>query len=139
MDKVAYPAMSMLEGLTLEPSTPAPLTNQTTKLFVGETTVKASSILPQLKPKNICPYFQSGKNHSCAVRPNQTIKCWGDDSSGQSSAGDIKTTAAGNSHNCSIRFDSSIVCWGDNNHNQVSGAPSTYKAVVSGDSHRLCD
>ena len=55
-----------------------------------------------------------GHRHGCAIRLDQTIVCWGDDSAGQASPpnGQYTDLAAGKFHTCAITDTSAIVCWG---------------------------
>ena len=72
--------------------------------------------------------------HSCALRENGTIACWGDNDSGQLGSGhtseeleesavpvqvaditDAIAIATGKRHSCALREDSTIACWGSDN------------------------
>jgi alpha-tubulin suppressor-like RCC1 family protein len=82
-----------------------------------------------------------GDNHSCALRPDKTVVCWGDDSTGQLGGGDSSTAsvnpvpkpaalttiaaiAAGARHTCAALDDASVWCWGGNEEGQLGTAPS---------------
>ena len=62
--------------------------------------------------------YASG-GHTCGVRPDGTIACFGDNSEGQAPA--TRTAAAasfarvetGSNHACALRTDGRIECWGD--------------------------
>ncbi len=71
----------------------------------------------------------AGFSHTCSLMSDQTIWCWGDNTSGQlgdgtlisrSRAGAVPgiTTAvhvsAGNMYTCAVLADGTILCWGDN-------------------------
>ena len=64
----------------------------------------------------------AGREHSCAVRTDQSIVCWGDNQAGQtdSPSGEFLSVSAGYKHSCAMRTDQSAVCWGDN----TSGIPA---------------
>ena len=49
----------------------------------------------------------TGRLHTCAIRANSTIVCWGDNRHGQIEAPDGRyvAVASGHSHNCAIRDD----------------------------------
>ncbi|MYH71454.1 MAG: hypothetical protein F4153_02585, partial [Acidimicrobiia bacterium] len=52
--------------------------------------------------------------HSCALKIDNTITCWGLNIDGQTDAppGLFAAVAAGFSHSCAIRADGTIACWG---------------------------
>ena len=78
------------------------------------------------------------RGHSCGLRSDDTITCWGADEYGQADAptGTFKTVAAGsNAHSCGLRSDDTIACWG-NNWTGLADAPAgTFKAIAVGASH----
>lgn len=55
-----------------------------------------------------------GAEHSCAVRADHTVTCWGDDAWGKTDkpAGLFLTVAAGNDTTCGVRVDRTVACWG---------------------------
>ena len=78
--------------------------------------------------------------HTCAVKEDSTVICWGLDSNGQ--LGDGKTTnspapvkvagfdgaisvAAGNYHTCALVFNGNVFCWGDNKAGQLGIGTTT--------------
>ena len=56
----------------------------------------------------------AGANHTCAVKSDGPLACWGSDEFMQSSApaGSFTAVAAGEESSCGIRGDKSIDCWG---------------------------
>jgi alpha-tubulin suppressor-like RCC1 family protein len=75
----------------------------------------------------------AGGLHSCALRSNGTVVCWGHNGEGQLGDGttnhsdvpvevigvaDASAVAAGKSHSCAVLGDGSVKCWGDNLHGQ---------------------
>jgi alpha-tubulin suppressor-like RCC1 family protein len=76
----------------------------------------------------------SGGNHSCGVRTNHTLWCWGNNSSGQIGDGtstnrhhatqvgfgsNWASVSAGYAHTCAIRLDGALFCWGSNSYGQL--------------------
>lgn len=55
-----------------------------------------------------------GYQHSCAVRLDNTVLCWGSDRYGgtQAPSGTFTSVSVGNRHSCGIRSDSTVTCWG---------------------------
>lgn len=73
----------------------------------------------------------TGSNHSCGVRVDQSLVCWGDDARGQVSGtngmgpetvGPVLDVEVAGMYTCAIKTDHSLACWGYNFNGQVSGA-----------------
>ena len=80
-----------------------------------------------------------GDLHTCGLRTDGSVVCWGSDQYGQSSPpSDDKFTSivAGEHHTCGIRADGSAVCWGSDQYGQ-SSSPSDDKftSIVAGEHH----
>lgn len=86
-----------------------------------------------------------GSHHTCALRADGTIWCWGRNISGQLGNGAetdsdqpsrVKLAAArelvaGGNHNCAVLRDDSIWCWGDNQSGQLGlGANEPGRALA---------
>lgn len=77
----------------------------------------------------------TGDRHSCALRADGRVQCWGDDEFGQlgrasagssrpdqslvQGLGSVVELSAGAFHNCARRRDGAVVCWGDNTWGQL--------------------
>ncbi len=88
------------------------------------------------------PEYQAvsaGGTHTCAIRDDGTLACWGDDSSGQLDGipdGTFQAVSAGGTHTCAIRDDGTLACWGDDSSGQLDGIPDgTFQAVSAGGTH----
>jgi hypothetical protein len=81
----------------------------------------------------------SGGAHSCAIRIDGDLVCWGDDSAGQLDGipqGSFKAVAAGGKHTCAIRTDGTLACWGDDSAGQLDEVPTgEFESVSAGGSH----
>ena len=57
--------------------------------------------------------ISAGGNHSCGLKSDGTLACWGGDRSGQASppAGTFSQVSAGGWHNCALKTDSTLACW----------------------------
>ena len=81
-------------------------------------------------------------DHSCAILHDDSLKCWGDNTSGKLGTRDTtnrhtptginlganvsaKKIALGDSHTCAILNDDSVVCWGDNQHGELGYGDTT--------------
>ncbi len=78
-----------------------------------------------------------GARHSCGVRVDRSVVCWGDQRSGQTDTprGEFRFVSAGSSHSCGVRVDGSVVCWGDNDSGQLDVAEGEFGMVSAGSSH----
>jgi alpha-tubulin suppressor-like RCC1 family protein len=85
----------------------------------------------------------NGAEHTCALRADRTVVCWGSSSSGQTGAvgdalvprvvagiTDAVAIATGNTHSCALRASGAVVCWGSNLGGSL-GAGSGLGAIVS--------
>ncbi|MYL08333.1 MAG: hypothetical protein F4015_02360, partial [Acidimicrobiia bacterium] len=78
-----------------------------------------------------------GRAHSCGVRTDEAIMCWGDNSDGQLEAPDGQYTAVsvGDNHTCAVRTDKAIACWGSNRSGQTDAPEGQFTAVSSNRSY----
>ena len=123
-----------------------------------------SSVIPAQYPTSITfTQASAGQLHNCALGSDQSIYCWGDNSSGQLGdplagtkryspgkvSGGFKFTAVttGAGHSCGLAIDGSVYCWGNNSLGQfgngntssstspTSAAPGLlFKQISAGDS-----
>jgi alpha-tubulin suppressor-like RCC1 family protein len=76
----------------------------------------------------------AGTTHTCAMRPDRTVACWGDNRYGQLGDGtewchwmprtveglsDVVEVAAGFAHTCARLSDETVWCWGNNESGQL--------------------
>jgi len=81
-----------------------------------------------LIPRSGFEIISAGTYHTCGLKTDSTITCWGSNSYGQSTppAGTFTQVSAGMvGHTCGVKTDSTIDCWGDDRKGQ-----STYPAGV---------
>jgi alpha-tubulin suppressor-like RCC1 family protein len=87
----------------------------------------------------------AGMNHSCAIKTNNTLFCWGSNSDGQlgnnsttdspvpvqesTAATDWVDLSATYSHTCAIKTDGRLLCWGRNSLSQLDNNPNKNNLV----------
>ena len=56
----------------------------------------------------------AGHTHTCGIRTNGSVACWGLGLDGQASPPDgaFTSVSAGALHTCGVRTDGSVECWG---------------------------
>jgi alpha-tubulin suppressor-like RCC1 family protein len=68
----------------------------------------------------------AGGYHTCALRTDGTLACWGYNAYGQATppAGTFSQVSAGYYHTCGVRTDGTLACWGNNGSWQASPPPA---------------
>ena len=79
----------------------------------------------------------AGESHSCGLRTDNTITCWGDNYAGQTDApaGSFTAATAGAHHTCGLRTDNTITCWGGNDSGQADPPAGSFTAATAGSLH----
>ena len=79
----------------------------------------------------------AGVQHTCGVRSDGSIVCWGRDEDGQATppAGSFVSVSAGNLHTCGVRSDGSVACWGDDEYGQAPPPAGSFDSVSAGFDH----
>ncbi len=102
----------------------------------GTSSQSAASSVVTVLPRQ---YSQvaAGSSHSCALRSDQEILCWGDNTYGQTTAptGTFTQISAGGDHTCGLRTSGVIHCWGKDTSGQSNAPTGTFTQVAAGNSH----
>jgi alpha-tubulin suppressor-like RCC1 family protein len=94
--------------------------------------------------------LSAGRNHTCAVMSDATVRCWGLNDSAQLGNGmlepdtrprpepvavtgltGVAQVAAGGSHTCAVLADGAVRCWGWGDLGQLGGAPTAACTIGS--------
>jgi alpha-tubulin suppressor-like RCC1 family protein len=81
----------------------------------------------------------AGDFHSCGLRPNGSIQCWGMNGSGQvapPATGEFSMVSAGSNSTCGLKIDGSLSCWGARAATRL--VPAGTFSVVSLGSYNGC-
>ena len=81
--------------------------------------------------------IDAGGGHTCGLRADGSVVCWGDNQHGQAHAldGRFRAVSAGGNHSCGLRSDNTILCWGDNQYGQTGAPTGQFQAVSAGGDH----
>jgi len=81
--------------------------------------------------------ISAGFDHTCGLKMDGTIVCWGDNTVGQTASpeGTFTQLSAGEYHNCGVKTDGTIACWGDNGEGQATSPAGAYTQVSAGGYH----
>jgi alpha-tubulin suppressor-like RCC1 family protein len=104
------------------------------------------STTPRLVPSTVAGLsgvlsIAAGTTHTCAVRADGTVACWGNNFAGQLGTGDTTSrptptpvvglsgsfvaVTAGVNHTCARRADGAVFCWGQNTNGQLGNGSTT--------------
>ena len=74
----------------------------------------------------------AGRGHTCGLKTDATITCWGNNASGQADApsGTFNAVTAGSWHSCGLKTDATITCWGNNRYGEADAPGGTFSAVT---------
>jgi alpha-tubulin suppressor-like RCC1 family protein len=78
-----------------------------------------------------------GLRHCCAIDEADALRCWGDDSRGQSSppAGRFLAVAGGDTHSCAIALDGRVHCFGEPGLAATDPPEGAFVAIAAGRQH----
>ena len=114
-----------------------PVTRAQMATFIARARGLLESPAPAGRPVDGYTAVATGRWHTCGLRADGTIQCWGANSWGQADppAGTYAAVAAGHRHSCAVRTDGAIRCWGNDYRGLTDVPPGTYTEVTAGNAH----
>jgi len=82
--------------------------------------------------------LSSGMYHSCAIKINGNVACWGNNDEGQAPAfrsGHFTQVSVGVYHSCGILANGTVDCWGANTTGQAEPPNGSFIQISAGNSH----
>ncbi len=81
--------------------------------------------------------ISAGYYHTCAVKSNGRLACWGDNAFGQSSppGETFLQISAAAVHTCGVKSDGTVACWGSDEFNQSTPPAGIFIQVSTGHFH----
>ena len=72
--------------------------------------------------------------HTCGVKTDGAIACWGDNRDGQTDAptGTFSSVSAGIIHSCGLKTDGTLACWGSNEDGNLNVPTGLFSSVSAG-------
>src|SRR4051812_37858246 len=127
-DLALVAAMILMSGCSQDPVSPS-----ATAKPAAETVTAAIRSLSQV--------LDAGEIHTCALKTDGSVTCWGDNSTGQTAVppGLVGVTAvsAGSRHTCALRTDGTVNCWGFEREAAVPAGLASV-AAISADFRHSC-
>ena len=100
---------------------------------------RATSTPRPTPPTSSFVSVSAGRVHTCGVRSDGSVACWGSDYwdgdyYGQATppTGSFVSVSAGDLHTCGVRSDGSVACWGWDDYGQATPPTGSFVSVIAG-------
>jgi alpha-tubulin suppressor-like RCC1 family protein len=138
-------ALSLLVGPLI--ATAAATTSQVSDhgIQTSEVSPSAPALRQVVTPPPAEPsVIAGGSGHTCAIRPDRRVACWGDNASGQlgdqsflnrsspvaaAVVSNVREVTAGDQHSCAVTRAQTVLCWGANEFGE--GGQGSTRALVN--------
>ena len=76
----------------------------------------------------------AGFAHTCGVKADGSVACWGRNGSGQATPpeGQFESVTAGGGHTCGLRAGRSVACWGEDAYGESIPPEGEFESVSAG-------
>ena len=97
----------------------------------------SNSDLPRLVSTEVFTSVSAGTLHTCGVKADGSVVCWGSDGYGKSTPpeGKFISVSVGYQHSCGLKSGGSVVCWGGNHDGQATPAEGRFSNISVGHYH----
>src|SRR6478735_3984389 len=84
--------------------------------------------------------LDAGTNHTCAVKTDGKLVCWGRNRSDESTppVGAFSAVGSGYYFSCGVKADGTVVCWGENTYQKATPPDGTLLSSVACGSNHAC-
>jgi len=81
--------------------------------------------------------ISAGGTHTCSIKNDASVACWGDDAAGRTSppSGIFTQISVGYSHTCGIKKEGSVNCWGYDLWDRTSPPSGIFTQIGAGVNH----
>ena len=129
-------ASGITRGCATEPDRFCP-TQDTTRAQMATFIARALGVATTPPKEASFTTIAAGDSHTCGLRSDGTVVCWGQNGQGQADPveGKYIALAAGGQHTCTIGADQTITCWGANWAEETKPSEGLFSSVTASWTH----
>ena len=123
--------------------------------YLGDGTTNGSSVPIQIGTDTDWSSVSAGTNHTCAIKTDGSLYCWGSNYSGQIGIGSVdevfglgqdtpvqvgtdsdwRSVSAGSLNTCAVKTNNDLYCWGINTNGQIGDGTQVLRSSQIGRAH----